>query len=267
MGIDLAWSPKNYSGIAILEGNKSKGVVTKAETVLSDQEILLNVMNLNSQPALIAIDSPLIVPNQVGRREAEKITGHLFRKYNAGAHPSNRVRLSQWSGTIRGEEITNQIVSLGITHSPHITQYEKTRKVFEVYPHPSMVVLFNLEKILRYKAKPKRDYALRYKEFQKFLELLSCLKNPSISLPEEITYTKIESLKAKQLKAFEDKLDAIFCAYIAYYAWCHPEKCAVLGSMEKGYIFTPIFPEMNAKLKELANQVSLKEFIAPKKDI
>ncbi|MBI2632624.1 DUF429 domain-containing protein, partial [Candidatus Pacearchaeota archaeon] len=77
VGIDLAWSPKNNSGIAIIKGNRSKGTVTKTGLALSDEEILSNINSLSNKHALIAIDSPLIIPNQTGRREAERITGYL----------------------------------------------------------------------------------------------------------------------------------------------------------------------------------------------
>lgn len=106
VGIDLAWSEKNGTGIAILEGNQNKAKFCCGDILLSDEEIIDYVKDKN---AFIAIDAPLIVPNEEGRREAERVVGALFRKYNAGAHPSNRKRLSQWSGKIRGEEISNSI--------------------------------------------------------------------------------------------------------------------------------------------------------------
>ncbi|MEK6839379.1 MAG: DUF429 domain-containing protein, partial [Nanoarchaeota archaeon] len=217
---------------------------------------------VNTKDALIAIDAPLIVPNEEGRREAERVVGLLFRKYNAGAHPSNRKRLSQWSGTIRGEVLTKYLVQQGFDHNPYIKQYEQVRKVFEVYPHPSMVVLFNLQKILQYKTKPNRDKKTQQKEFQRYLDLLAALKEakPSVNISSELLSTNITKLTPKKQKEFEDVIDAVFCGYIAYYCWSHPEKYAVLGSMEQGYIATPIFDHMKQQLKEIKQQQTLSQF-------
>ena len=107
VGIDLAWSTRNGSGISIIKGDKNKAEVVDAKVVYSDIEILNFVKdNVSNKEALIAIDAPLIVPNAEGRRNCEALVGKFFRKYDAGAHPSNRNRLSSWTGTIRGEEVS-----------------------------------------------------------------------------------------------------------------------------------------------------------------
>ncbi|MEW6063326.1 MAG: DUF429 domain-containing protein [Nanoarchaeota archaeon] len=247
IGIDLAWSDKNSSGIAILEGNKNKAKLISNKILFSDKEILDYVKtNIKNKNAFIAIDAPLIAPNQKGRRLAEKKVGDLFRKYDAGAHPTNRKRLSQWSGKIRGEEIVKLFKNEGFIHNPYIKKFENKRKLFEVYPHPSMIVLFNLKKILPYKAKPKRGYNLRWKAFKEYQKHLKNIK-PLLIFPKGILKKGVNKLKGKKLKDYEDMLDAIFCAYIAYYGWINPHKCAVLGNMKKGYILTPIFDFMKEK--------------------
>ena len=242
VGIDLAWSEKNNTGISILKGNKKRAEVVYSSIVGSDEEILKIIKSkIDNENALIAIDAPLIVPNEEGRRLAEALVGNLFRRYNAGAHPANRKRLSQWSGTIRGEELSKILEKSGFRHDPYIKKFEDSRKFFEVYPHPSTVVLFKLDKILQYKNKPNRDYPFRYNEFKKYKTYLENLKNPELILPNEIININVEELKAKKLKNYEDILDSIFCAYIAYYSWVNPERCSVLGNMKQGYIMTPVF--------------------------
>ncbi|KKQ21547.1 hypothetical protein A2999_03025 [Candidatus Wolfebacteria bacterium RIFCSPLOWO2_01_FULL_38_11] len=243
IGIDLAWSSKNSSGAAVIKGNKTKGKVIFSDIVHSEKEIIDFVNNnVKKENAFIAIDAPLIVPNKTGRRIAEVEVGRLFRKYNAGAHPANSVRLGSFNGgKVRGEVISKLLGKNNFKHSPFIKKLEQSRKFFEVYPHPSMVVLFNLKSVLKYKNKPKRDYNFRWNEFRKYQNYFKKLKNPSIIIPKEISDKKLKGLKGGALKNYEDKLDAIFCAYIAYYCWLHPEKCKVLGNMKKGYILTPVF--------------------------
>ena len=246
VGIDLAWSDRNGTGVAVIEGNRNRAKLLFSDIAFNNTEILDPVRNIvKKDKAFIAIDAPLIVPNKEGRREAERLVGMHFRKYDAGAHPANRNRLSQWSGKIRGEEISKLLKKEGFKHSPYARKFEKKRKFFEVFPHPSMVVLFNLDRIIRYKSKPKRDYEFRWKEFKKYQKHLKKLEKakPSLFLPKGF-YKNVKKLRGQKLKKYEDILDAVFCAYIAYYFWANPEKCAVLGNMRKGYILTPVFDSM-----------------------
>ena len=250
VGIDLAWSNKNGSGVAVLNGDKKKVELIASDVLLSDEEILGYIRrHVGRDNAFISIDAPLLVPNKKGRRIAEDVTGKLFQKYHAGCHPANRTRLASWTGKIRGEEITKLLEKDGFVHNPYIKKFENSRKLFEVYPHPSIVVLFNLPRILQYKAKPKRDYNFRWREFRKYQQHLSGL--PGLSLPGSVIRKNVSKLRGKALKNYEDILDSIFCAYISYYTWANPDKCAILGNMKGGYIFTPIFEHMKEELKAI----------------
>ncbi|RLJ03077.1 MAG: DUF429 domain-containing protein [Candidatus Aenigmatarchaeota archaeon] len=263
VGVDLAWSDKNGSGVAVIEGDRKGGRFLSGKVLFSDEEIIDFIKRyVGDESALIAVDAPLVVPNERGRRDAEKLVGLLFRGYNAGAHPANRKRLSQWSGKVRGEEIAKLIEGIGFVHNPYIERFEETRAFFEVYPHPSMVVLFNLDRIIQYKSKPKRDYEFRWREFERYQNYLKSLGNaePSLTLPEEITERNVRDLRNRELKDFEDLLDAVFCAYIAYYCWVKPERCAVLGDLERGYILTPVFEHMKKRLRGIEAQRRLSDF-------
>lgn len=263
IGIDLAWSEKNGTGIAIIKGDKKKGKIISAKLLYSDEEIINYIKKeVDNKNAIIAIDAPLVVPNKTGRRFAEDVTGLLFRKYNAGAYPANRERLSLWSpaNTIRGEEILKALEKNKFEHSPFVKKYEKSRKFFEVYPHPSMVVLFKLDSILKYKNKPNRDYNFRYKEFDKYLTNLKNLNNPSLNLSQEILNKNVRKLKAASLKEYEDVLDSVFCAYIAHYYWANPDKCSILGDVKRGYILTPVFDHMKKQLESMKSQKQITNF-------
>lgn len=264
VGLDLAWSERNGSGVAVLEGDAEKVKFRCGEILYSNKEILNYLQKIiGPKPTLIAIDAPLIVPNETGRRLAEKLVGYLFSKYDAGAFPANRKRLGQWSGKVRGEEISKLLLEAGFFHNPRIKQYEEARKFFEVFPHPSMVVLFNLNRIIRYKAKPKRNYEFRWRAFEKYQRYLKKLENgsPKLILPKSLVEKKVRGLKAKALKDYEDLLDAVFCGYIAAFCWSNPQKCEVLGNMKEGYILTPIFEGMKKELTSLRSQRMLKEFL------
>ena len=260
VGLDLAWSTNNASGIAVVEGDGKKAKLVSSGLVKSDEEIINFLRRvIGSKNALIAIDAPLIVPNEKGRRIAEVIVGDLFRKYDADAHKANRSHLASFYGEIRGEVLTELLKREGFAHSPNLSVHEQTRKFFEVYPHPSMVVLFGLNRIIRYKAKPNREYAERYAAFREYQKHMAALAgaDPSLKLPGSITKVKVDDLKGQKLKDYEDEMDAVFCAYIAYYAWAHPNRCAVLGNLDEGYMLTPITDSMRRKLEEPKSQRKL----------
>ncbi len=252
VGIDLAWSKKNCTGIAIIDGTaEGAELCSKPKTLSSDDDIVNYIKEIvGDNNAFIAIDAPLIVPNtDRQQRKAEQDVNRLFHKYGAVAYPSNRKRLCQMnSGKLRGEELSKLLKKENFNHNPFIIkQFEKERKFFEIYPHPSMVAIFHLREILRYKKRNKRDYEFRWSEFEKYQCCLKKLSEeiPSLKLPEEIVEKKVKGIKGKTLKKYEDILDAIFCAYVAYYYWFHPNKCKVFGDMKGGYILTSICPEMH----------------------
>jgi len=253
VGVDLAWSENNDTGVAVVEGGSVRGVAT----VSTDREIVNFVTAaVGGGGGLVAIDAPLVVPNETGRREAERVVGKLFRRYDAGAHPANRKHLSRWTGRVRGEDVARLLEAEGFEHSPRVRGGEGERKLFEVYPHPSMVVMFGLPEILRYKSRASRSYEFRWKEFGRYLELLGGL----VELPAGLKGQDVTELRGGALKGFEDKLDAVFCACIARRAWRRPGECEVLGSMEEGYILTPVLPGMREKLRGLRSQRELADF-------
>lgn len=68
IGIDLAWSEKNYSGIAILKRNKQKAELVCVDIVHTDDDIISYIKsNVKDKSGHIGIDAPLIVPNMEGR--------------------------------------------------------------------------------------------------------------------------------------------------------------------------------------------------------
>lgn len=261
IGVDLAWSEKNPTGVATIEYEDGEGSITSAKTVETDEEITEYVKeNVKKEKGLVLVDAPLKVPNETGRRPAEDLTGKLFREYNAGAYPANRKRLSKWTGRVRGEDITEKLEEQGFQHDPDIDKNQECRKIIEVYPHPSMVTLFDLDEILKYKNKPKRDYDFLWKEFKRYQENLKNLEEPPLHDPENILGKEVEGTKGKELKNYEDILDAVFSAYIGLYYWKKPEECAILGNLEEGYIMTPVKDEMKRKLEKIRSQTKLDSY-------
>lgn len=242
VGIDLAWSPRNETGIAVLEGTTKRSVLRAHGLVKTDEDILSFIREHVSPTArcLIAIDAPITVPNETGRRQCEADLARDFRKYHAGAHPSNRTRLGAWNGGVpRGEALAQKLALLDIVHDPALDSSE-TRRCFEVYPHPAMVSLFNLERVIPYKSRPARTDAMRWGAFTRYTKLLRGLEStdPSLALPRGFFSAK--PLRGAMLKRYEDRLDAVFCGYLAQYVARFPARCRVYGDIASGYIVTPV---------------------------
>jgi predicted RNase H-like nuclease len=61
---------------------------------------------------------------------------------------------------------------------------------------------------------------------------------------DDVLSRDLDSLGGTELKAHEDRLDALFCAYLAYYFWYWGlARNQVFGDLETGYIANPkLFP-------------------------
>jgi len=247
IGLDLAWSSKNNSGVALFDATSEKLSLLDVCLLKTDFEIQNYVKkHAVNDSVLIPIDAPLVVPNKTGRRPVEDIVSKMFGKYQASAHSANRNILKE----VRGETLGALLEKEGVAHNAYLDKLQETRMYFEVYPHAAMVVMGNLECTLKYKERQGRDMSSRHSAFDKYHKILE--KYVDISKIKQNT----RDLTGSALKGYEDKLDAIFCGIIAHEYWKNPDKFMVLGYMRDGYIVTPGFSYQTSK-----KQISLKEFL------
>lgn len=243
-GLDLAWSGRNPSGGVMLglEGELARLILWR-DALGPNQEILEFLLEVvDSGPALVAIDAPLVVPNETGTRPCDLALSRAYRKVEAGALPANR----RWLGpVVRGEEIVKELQRHGFMFSPHVERRRPVRQVVEVYPHPAMVELFGLEKTLKYKARKGRSLEERRQELARYIELLRSLakRDPPLQAKEFLSGISVPGLRGGMLKRVEDLLDALFCAYIALHIWWHgPEGYRTFSSENSGFVLVPIQP-------------------------
>lgn len=253
IGIDLAWSRRNSSGGAVIRRNR---LLTHTDSLGDDEAILRFVgdhLSFNG-PAIVAVDAPLRVPNQHGSRRCDRELSADWHRFQAGAYPANRHLLAR-DGVVRGEAIVQALMQrYCFTEAAPIPRHTQSRLICEVYPHPAMVSLFGLERTLKYKARNRRDYETRWSEMSRYQKLLRGLRQatPALEGTEELlTGTNVRTLRGSALKAYEDRLDAVVCAYIASYLWYHgPGVARVYGTMAEGHILVPVTPEMAQRLPE-----------------
>lgn len=243
IGIDLAWSPRNLSGAAVITGESTGGTLSDVSILLSDGEIIAYIEHhAADRPTLIAVDAPLTVPNLTGRRRAEDELGHVFAHYQAGAHSANR-QLLAFDGIVRGEALVEALEARGFVHAPAIASGNAVRQITEVYPHAAMIRLFGLSRTLKYKARPRRSRVERLAAWQSYQQHMRNLSraDPALHGQESLLAQDVSFLRGSGLKAYEDRVDALLCAYIALYAFrWGADRCRTFGTLESGYIFTPV---------------------------
>jgi predicted RNase H-like nuclease len=123
------------------------------------------------------------------------------------------------------------------------------RRAIEVYPHPASIVLFALERTLKYKNKQGRSFDERRRELLKLMTLIEGLDHasPRLRVNHNMNWVALRkrveaATRPAQLDRDEDPVDAVLCAYIALYWYHRPDDITIYGDFQTGYIVTPSLP-------------------------
>ncbi|TAF07279.1 MAG: DUF429 domain-containing protein [Nostocales cyanobacterium] len=238
IGIDLGWKSQP-SGLCCLElkDGKLQLLDLDRQDAIADIFAWIDKIVQPEAPAIIAVDAPTLIPNSTGSRLPDKLSHKYFGKYHAGCYPANQ-NLAFAERTIN---FGLELESRGFIHAPSIEPQKLGRYQIEVFPHPAIVNLFQLERILKYKKGKIQERRLELIKLQNFIvDILPSISPPLRSLrlcgsfPSEIPYT------GAALKETEDKLDSLICAYVGAYWWFWGTgKNIVLGDESTGYIVVP----------------------------
>ena len=242
IGIDLAWSDRNPSGGAVIRDGRLVAC-TGGLGRLSEIVDFVGAHLSRRNGSIVAVDAPLRVPNETGIRPCDRALSADWQRYHAGAYPANR-RLLARDGVVRGEALTAALSErFQFYETDVIPQRTKARLVCEVYPHPALVSLFGLDRILKYKRGRGRSYEERWPEYDRYCSLLRGLRKadpPLRGTKKLLTGTNVFGLRGAALQEYEDALDALTCAYVASYLWRHgPGPVKRYGSLEEGHILVP----------------------------
>lgn len=246
VGLDLAWSRRNRTGGAVIQNGM---LIDYTGLLGSDEEIVKFVAaHLPAQaPAVLAVDAPLWVPNATGRRRCDAEVSAAWAAFEAGAYPANRQLLLSSCGSIRGEELAALFAEhFGFVQAAPLPFRGEGRLMCEVFPHPAHASLFGLQRTLKYKRKSGRSPEAITAEFSRYQQLLAGLAqfDPPLAGLEDITAVDASAMRGKALQELEETLDAVTCAYVAWYGWWHgPERQRVYGSVSEGHILAPLLPE------------------------
>jgi predicted RNase H-like nuclease len=89
VGLDLAWGEKNQTGVAVID---SDGRLLHLGVAHDDESIATAIAPYVADECLVAIDAPLIVPNETGARPCEAALNRDFTTFEASARPAYRGR-------------------------------------------------------------------------------------------------------------------------------------------------------------------------------
>ena len=97
IGVDLARSTSGGTGLCLVEG----GRVTASTRLLTDDEIIGWLTPRARGNALVAIDAPLIVRNDTGRRPRDQPISQCFGAQHASTQSAN-LGLAAFRNGVRG---------------------------------------------------------------------------------------------------------------------------------------------------------------------
>lgn len=238
LGIDLAWSHRNRTGLAALDAD---GRLVASSSVRTDEEIAAFV-DAHARGAVVvaAVDAPLVVPNATGQRPCEAQVTREFRAFHAGCHPANRSW--PWFDPPRGEVLAQRF---GWDVDPATPPARDRSVAVEVYPHPAMVTLFDLETVIPYKQRgPARDLPRLRVALGDLLTHLEKHCEEPLGLGASPRWAELRRAVATatrkvDLRVVEDEVDAIFCAYLAWRWGRQDPWLRVVGDVREGYIVAP----------------------------
>ncbi len=256
VGFDSAWSVRNKGAIsyAVFQEDTLEREALPQLSSFRDAAETINELRRECDDVLVAIDQPIIVPNQYGSRPVDRVAGSLMGKLCSGTQTANRNKATMFGDAA---PIWRFIEDISAAEHPGTTnagignplmdfEVAKTATgqihLIEVYPALALPAL-----------EPKfmdRSYAARYnpRNKNKF-----CLADwglacetvrrcaGELNLQVLMEWAQAMAKLPSPRKAHQDKLDAVICLIIAM-QWRRERAghgLTVIGNLESGYMVTP----------------------------
>lgn len=254
LGIDAAWTSTEPSGVAAVERHgvnwRLVRVAASYQAFLSkdplksarhrgstpDPHALLSkTAELTATPvSVVAIDMPLSNDPITGRRVSDNAISSLYGSRHAGTHTPSQSRPGKLS-----DQLT---LGFGRAGYPLLTSGASFPALIEVYPHPALIELAKAERRFPYKHAKSRKYWPEDSLIDRRAKLLSVWTDIVSLLDHRIEGVAFAlplpdpSSRGYELKAFEDCLDAVVCAWVGT---CVLEGTATAYGDETSAIWVP----------------------------
>jgi predicted RNase H-like nuclease len=257
LGIDAAWTLTQPSGVAVAVELHDEWHLVAASTsyqrfqALADSRqpaeerpsgssadasaLLASASMLCGRPVdLVAIDMPLSRSPIVGRRTSDDAVSRAYGGRKCGTHSPSASRPGRIS-----VDLKNGFERAGY---PLRTDTIAPKGVIEVYPHPALVELAGASERLPYKASKVRSYwpsadppERRDRLYKQWSEIVTLLEGEIAGAKAALPRLDLNATGI-QMKAYEDALDAIICAWVAV---CALEGRAIAFGDEQSAIWIP----------------------------
>ncbi|WP_311273385.1 MULTISPECIES: DUF429 domain-containing protein [unclassified Rhizobium] len=233
LGLDAAWTLTHPTGVALVvnggEGWELADVAGSYSEFLAaagDPPILRHQGSVPDPAALIsaassksgctvdlvAVDMPLSMTPIIGRRVSDNIISSIYGARGAGTHTPSVLRPGKVS-----DELLTGFDKIGY---PLAVSEISGPSIVEVYPHPALIELANAARRLPYKHSKIGKYwpneipddrrQLLFDVWQQIIELLDA----RIRGVKAALVSPSSEARGYEMKAFEDKLDAVVCAWV-----------------------------------------------------
>ena len=236
LGIDAAWTLTHPSGVALavqmgtawrlvavspsyqgfhaLAAQGPASELRPSGSRPDAKELLATSRKLCGLPVdLVAIDMPLARSRITGRRASDNAVSSAYGARKCGTHTPSSARPGVISDELKE--------GFGEAGYPLQTQSISTPGLIEVYPHPALVELAGAPERLRYKVSkargywPKSDAAERKKLLlREWTGIITRLETQITGVASALPTLPADA-RGAELKAFEDMLDAVVCAWVA----------------------------------------------------
>lgn len=240
IGIDLAWKPdQNPTGVAVLEECDGGAELAYVGSVNGAEGVREAIRPYLESAAVIAIDAPLIVKNIDKSRPCEIALSKEYGANHASCYPSN---LTLFKGQPASAKLADWLSAKhGFVHAPDADSAPKV--MMEVYPNAAFIALTDRKHTIKYKKGKVEDRCKGLAEVQCALSAIMSGAVRVLPTPrlEELLNRPPSCMRGAERKSFEDELDAVLCAYLAYrYAVIGREEFQVFGDGNSGYIVNPV---------------------------
>lgn len=164
-------------------------------------------------PSLVAVDMPLSLTQITGRRASDNAVSKAYGGRKCGTHTPNPDRPGPVS-----EGLRRSFESVGyLLH----TSEPLGCGVIEVYPHPALVELAEAGERFKYKVEKTRSYwpsltpaERRHQLRQEWSKIVGLLDRELEGVSVQFDGFELQTSR-REMKAIEDALDAVVCAWVA----------------------------------------------------
>lgn len=239
VGLDLAWSVHNESGVCWLEGSSRENLrCTRLAAEICPIDALADDIATAAGPVVVAIDAPVLC---TADRWVDPEIGRRFGRYKLSAYPANAAKAR---GHTAGMDLGAALMTRGFSLDPVplLDGDRDSRFAVEVFPHTIHVRLFDLTERLLYKKGRVEQKRTGLQQYQRYLQALIERNAPRLIEQSEIARVldpeTVQNARGKAIKRLDDTLDGLTCALAAWLIWSQPESWEMIGDLN-GYVVAP----------------------------